>query len=145
MAERKVFRVATADSASPIPFDVIITNAEGEERTLTFEAYGKEPADATMILSKMSRVDEEGNSVVDGAGLAKFLDKCLVGESKQRWRDMVADEEWKIEASIITEAFGFIQKEWTGRPTVRPSSSSDGPQTTSQTSTDDASSGASTS
>lgn len=143
--EPKVFQVSTADTSESIPFKIVITNRDGETRTVEFEAYGSEPADATMILSKMSRVNAEGDSVVDGAGLAKFLDRILVGESKTRWQAMIDDEDWKIKAEVIKDIFAYVQEQWSGRPTVRPSNSSDGPSTTSPNSTESASSGASTS
>lgn len=134
--ERKVFQVATADTDEPIPFAIVITNSAGETKEVEFEAYGSEPADATMILSKMSRVNSEGESVVDGAGLANFLDRILVGDSKERWRTMINDEDWKVKAEVIKDIFGYVQEQWSGRPTGPSSSSSDGRRTTSGASTD---------
>lgn len=136
--QRKVFEVATADSDDPIPFAVTITNREGEKRTVEFEAYGSEPADATLVLSKMSRVNADGDSVVDGAGLAKFLDRILMPGSKERWLEMIDDDEWKVKAEVIKDIFGYVQEQWSGRPTTPSSSSADGRRTTGASSTDDA-------
>lgn len=70
--------------------------------------------------------------------LMEMFAKVMVAEEYARFRSYVDDPANTVDAELLSEIFTDIMAEATGRPTVPPSASPDGRQTTGTTSTADA-------
>lgn len=103
------------------------------------------PAGATRDLARLARLHGTDNVISMIEVLGDFMDAVMLPECAKEFAARIRDPEHPIDDNQIGEIVVWLIREYGGRPTSPPLSSSDGRIPTGSTSTDGASAGASTS
>lgn len=120
-------------------FGAAARDADPEVEPDTFKFYGAEFTVAdrvgAMPLLRFASVAESGTDAEEMEGLAamhELLRDCLTAGDWPRFQKTAATN--KADAKELMEVCGAIYRAVTGRPTLRPSDSADGPSATGESS-----------
>ncbi len=139
----KVFR-ASERASTPLQFGVECVRLDGTRQVHKFIAPGQLPMGALrFVTGALGDANEDGTFALRLTDAAAGLDmifglfaKMLPSAEYDRFEALANDPESVIEMETLAEIIGWLIEEYTGRPTVPPSSSGDGRQSTSPSSTE---------
>ena len=102
---------------TPIPFQIVGYDAEGEGETFTFHARAAVPMGSLM---KMLRgVDDNGD--MDTAAIMQFLNEVLTAEDRDRWTTTLDRDDLAFSATMLGELGEWLGEYYMQRP-LRPRS-----------------------
>lgn len=132
---RKVFDITVDEEKNPITVDLVFTRTAGGSETHSFKAMSDPGAGGAFAAATLVRYDDKGKQILDLNGIMAFFDRVLMDDGAKRLRTLCDRQDLTIPLETLTEVYGYILEEQTGRPTERSSTSVDGPQATGDSST----------
>ena len=118
----------------PVTVPVIGYNMDGEEVEFLLHCGPTMPMGTMLKLMTQSKVNAKGKPVFDEKLVAQFLERCVLPDSKEAWRDFLDDPEIEVSAETIGAVYGALMDYYTDRPTSQRSDSPTGPAPTKRTS-----------
>lgn len=111
----------------------VFTSKPKVETPVTFELDGElftaRPAiPGAMLLDFIADADSNDGGRAAEA-LIEFMTKVLVAEDRERFVDLIHDEERVIEIELIADICEYLVSEYASRPTASSKASVDGPST----------------
>ena len=98
---------------TPIPFQIVGYDAEGEPSSFTFHARASVPMGSMM---KMIRgVDAKGD--MDTAAIMQFLNEVLIADDRDRWTTTLDRDDLAFSATMLGDLGEWLGEHYMNRPT----------------------------